>query len=149
MSLSLSSTVLLRFLWPVSPLRKSSHEEYDNALAWRLQVSGWRMVFLNKLALSKQALSLLLESRGLVAELEADVVQIVGQPGKVFPASLSNLLFRLHPTLLVLMPMAASTTQGRKPVQVVPVGAWRTYNTRILQKLTLRIESSGSWSLSV
>ncbi|MDQ2717293.1 MAG: ComEC/Rec2 family competence protein [Chloroflexota bacterium] len=109
-TITLGAQVTLQVLWPASPLHKSSSEEYDNTLVLRLVAPGLRLLLLGTTAMSRYALSGLLTA---IAPdyLQADIVQVVGEVGKSFPAELSAVLQAAHPALLVITPAALSAHQ--------------------------------------
>ncbi|MBA2287857.1 MAG: hypothetical protein H0W02_20470, partial [Ktedonobacteraceae bacterium] len=109
-TITLGAQVTLQVLWPVSPLHKSSSEEHDNTLVMRLVAPGLRLLLLGTAVMSRYALAGLLTA---IAPdyLQADVVQIVGETGKSFPAELNAVLQAAHPALLVITPAALSARQ--------------------------------------
>ncbi len=111
-TLFLGRQVELQVFWPPSPLHKGSNEELDNGLVVRLMVPGLRMLLLGSTALSKHALT------GLLADidssyLKADIVQVVAEVGKAFPAELSTILQVAKPSLVVITPAALSAKQRK------------------------------------
>ena len=72
-------------------LHKGSNEELDNALIARLVAPHFSMLLLGSAALSNYALSGLLTTID-PGYLKANVVQVVGEVGKAFPAELATIL---------------------------------------------------------
>jgi competence protein ComEC len=152
MSLPVGAETTLQILWPGAQLHRGSSEEIDNALALRLVTPGLRVLFLGVTALSKYALS------GMLSSLDpnffqADVVQIVGEPGKIFPAELATLLQLAHPALLVITPAALSPKQRKAGATTIIApspsieGSWQIIQTA--RTGTAEISSSpNGWNVS-
>ncbi len=103
--------VALQIFWPPT-LHKSSNEELDNGLVIRLVMPGLSVLFLGAAAMSKFALSGLLATIN-TSYLQADIVQVMGEAGKAFPAQLTTLLQETHSSRLIITP-AALTPKQRK-----------------------------------
>ncbi|HZU67089.1 MAG TPA: ComEC/Rec2 family competence protein [Ktedonobacteraceae bacterium] len=151
-TISIGSQVLLQVLWPPSPLHKSSDEALDNGLVMRLVAPGFRMLLLGVAALSKYALNGLASTLD-PSFLQANVVQIVGEAGKTFPAALSNILQLAHPSLLVITPamLSAKLRKAGQSSVISPApfaGApWRVIQTAQLDHVEITSSSNG-WNLS-
>lgn len=111
-TVAIGTQVSLQVLWPSSPLHKGVTEVLDNALSVRLVAPGLHILFLGTTALSKYALRGLLDT---IAPdyLQADIVQIVGETGKPFPAELSTILAVAHPSLLIVTPATLGAKQRK------------------------------------
>ncbi|HLH60606.1 MAG TPA: ComEC/Rec2 family competence protein [Ktedonobacteraceae bacterium] len=151
-TISIGSQVLLQVLWPPSPLHKSSDEELDNSLVMRLVAPGFQMLLLGVAALSKYALNGLASTLD-PSLLQANVVQVVGEAGKSFPASLSSILQMAHPSLLVITPamLSAKSRKAGQSSVITPApfagATWRVIQTAQLDHV--EISSSGNeWNLS-
>ncbi|MFL5586216.1 MAG: ComEC/Rec2 family competence protein [Ktedonobacteraceae bacterium] len=154
-TLFLGRQVELQVFWPPSPLHKGSNEELDNGLVVRLMAPGLRMLLLGATALSKHALT------GMLADidssyLKADIVQVVAEVGKAFPAELSTILQVAKPSLVVITPAALSAKQrkaGRtSPItslsQLFPGASYQIIQTA--QVGTLKIYTSNQrWAMNV
>jgi hypothetical protein len=85
--------------------------------------------------------------------LQANVVQIVGEAGKTFPAALSNILQLAHPSLLVITPamLSAKLRKAGQSSVISPApfaGApWRVIQTAQLDHVEITSSSNG-WNLS-
>lgn len=152
-SLSVGAETTLQIAWPGARLHKSSNEEIDNGLALRLVAPGLRVLFLGVTALSTYALSGMLSSLD-PGFFQADVVQIVGEPGKLFPAALATLLQLAHPALLVITPAALSAKQRKAGVTTIIApspsieGSWQIIQTA--RTGTAEISSSpNGWNVSL
>jgi len=153
--LSLGTQVELQVFWPSSPLHKGSNEELDNGLVVRLMAPGMRMLLLGATALSKYALT------GMLANidnsyLKADIVQVMAEVGKAFPAELSTILQVAKPSLVVITPPALSAKQrkaGRTSLitslsQLFPGASYQIVQTA--QVGTLKIYTSNQrWAMNV
>jgi competence protein ComEC len=111
MVVAVGTQVALQVFWPPS-LHKSSNEELDNGLVIRLVAPGLSILFLGAAAMSKFALAGLLATIN-ASYLQANIVQVMGETGKVFPAQLTTLLQESHAAQLIITP-AALTPQQRK-----------------------------------
>jgi competence protein ComEC len=152
-TLAIGTQVLLQVLWPTSHLHKGSSEALDNSLVFRLIAPGLRVLFLGAAALSPYALEGIMTGLD-PAYLQADIVQVVGEAGKAFPAALSSVLAAAHPSRLVITPAALSTKlrqMGYETIVTPPasrVASWQTFQTA--QVGTLEISSNDSqWNMSV
>ena len=151
-SIPIGSQLLLQVLWPPSPLHKSSDEELDNALVMRLIAPGFRMLLLGAAALSKYALNEIVSTVD-PGYLQANVVQIVGEAGKAFPAPLGSVLSLAHPSRLVITPamLSAALRKAGQSTVITPTPfagtSWQVVQTA--QVGTVVISSSGSgWTLN-
>lgn len=110
------------------------------------------MLLLGVTALSNYAL------RGLLTTIDqnyfqADVVQVVGEAGKTFPAELNAVLQLAHPSLIMITPAALSSKLRKTsaastilPPQFV-AGSWQVIQTA--QAGTVEISSSvGGWNIN-
>src|SRR6266849_4894448 len=143
---------MLQVLWPPSPLHKGSSEELDNALIMRLVAPHFSMLLIGSAALSKYALSGLLTSID-PGFLKANIVQVVGEVGKAFPAELSAILQLATPSVLLITPAAlssklskVSTTSTILPSQFV-VGSWQVIQTAQAGSTTISSNTSG-WNVN-
>jgi competence protein ComEC len=151
-SIPLGTQVTLQVLWPPSPLHQGTDEELDNALIMRLVAPHFSMLLLGVTALSNYALSGLLTTIDH-NYLQADVVQVVGEVGKTFPAELNAVLQLAHPSLIMITPAAlspklrkTSTASTILPPQFVD-GSWQVIQTA--QTGTMEISSSISgWNVT-
>ncbi len=151
-SIPLGTQVTLQVLWPSSPLHQGTDEELDNALIMRLVAPHFSMLLLGVAALSNYALSRLLTTIDH-SYLQADIVQVVGEAGKAFPAELSAILQLAHPSLIMITPAAlspklrkTSTASTILPPQFVD-GPWQVIQTA--QTGTMEISSSISgWNVN-
>jgi len=151
-SIPLGTQVSLQVLWPPSPLHNGANEELDNALIMRLIAPHFNMLLLGSSALSKYALSGLLTTVDH-SYLQANIVQVVGEVGKTFPAELSTVLQFASPSLLLITPAAlssklskAGTTSTILPPQFVNQ-SWQVIQTA--QVGTTGISSSASgWNVT-
>jgi competence protein ComEC len=151
-SIPLGTQVTLQVLWPPSPLHKGTDEELDNALILRLVAPHLSVLLLGAAALSNYALSGLLTAIDH-SYLQADVVQVVGEVGKAFPAELSTILQVAHPSMILITPAAVSSKQGNTgttssilPPQFVD-GSWQVIQTA--QAGTTEISSSiNGWNIT-
>ena len=111
-TIAVGSQVALQVFWPRSSLHKGGNEEVDNGLMVRLITPGLRLLFLGASAMSKYALN------GLLSDiapdyLQAEIVQVVAEVGKVFPTELSDLLQEVKPSVIVITPAALSAKQRK------------------------------------
>lgn len=147
----LGALVTFQVLWPVSPLHKSSQEDQDNGLALRVLAPGVSLLLLGDTSTSNYALD------GLQATIDprylsADIVQVVGEASKPFPASLPALLRVIHPSLVVVTPSSLSSKLRKSGASsVLPSlaaldGSWQFAQTA--QVGTLEISSDGqAWTM--
>lgn len=101
---SLGAYVTFQVFWPASPLHKSSQEGLDNGMVVRILAPGLHLLLVGDAALSKYALEDGILSTIDKSYLAADVVQLVGDAGKTYPAALNTLLAAAHPSLVVVTP---------------------------------------------
>ncbi len=156
MTIAVGSEVALQVFWPRLLLHKGSNEEIDNGLVVRLITPGLHILFLGGTAMSKYALA------GLLSDiapryLQADVVQVVAQVGKGFPAELSAVLQIVKPSLILITPGALSPKQRKQAASSVidPLPAilsagttWQTEQTA--QAGTIEIDCSNQrWGINV
>ena len=156
MTIAVGSEVALQVFWPRLLLHKGSNEEIDNGLVVRLITPGLHILFLGATAMSKYALA------GLLSDiapryLQADVVQVVAQVGKGFPADLSAVLQIVKPSLILITPGALSPKQRKQAASSVidPLPAilsagttWQIEQTA--QAGTIEIDCSNQrWGINV
>ena len=121
-TIALSSQVTLQILWPTSPLHKSSDEERDNGLIFRLNAPHLKILFLGAAAMSKYALTNLASSIA-PSDLQADIIQVVAEAGKPFPTGLGTIVQTAHPSYVIISPGGLSAKQrkaGLSPIIVLP-----------------------------
>lgn len=151
-SIPLGTQVTLQVLWPPSTLHPGTDEELNNALIMRLVTSHFSMLLLGVTALSHYALSGLLTTIDH-NYLQADVVQVVGEVGKTFPAELNAVLQLARPSLIMITPAAlspklrkTSTASTILPPQFVD-SSWQVIQTA--QTGTVEISSSiNGWNVN-
>ncbi len=148
---SLGAYVTFQVFWPASPLHKSSQEEVDNGMVVRLLAPGLRLLLVGDAALSKYALEDGILSTIDKSYLAADVVQLVGDTAKTYPAALNTLLAAAHPSLVVVTPAQLSPKMRKAGASSVLAslsfagGPWQVVQTA--QVGTFDISSSASgWS---
>jgi competence protein ComEC len=151
-SIPLGTQLTLQVLWPPSPLHKGSSEELDNALIMRLVAPHLSILLLGTAALSKYALSGLLTTIDH-GDLQANIVQVVGEVGKAFPTELSSILQLASPSLIIITPASLGSKQskvGTTSTILSPQfvnGPWQVIQTA--QVGTTGINSSASgWNVS-
>ncbi|HEU0003230.1 MAG TPA: hypothetical protein VFQ36_20125, partial [Ktedonobacteraceae bacterium] len=110
-----------------------------------------RMLLLSATSLSKYALT------GLLTTIDhhylaADVVQMIGDAGKAFPAELRTVLQVIHPSLVVISPAALSAKQRKAGASSVLTalqsisGTWQIAQTS--QRGTIEISSNANgWTM--
>lgn len=151
-SISISAGVALQILWP-QHLHKGSNEARDNSLIVRIQAPGVHTLLLGATAQSQYALT------GLLADLassylQADIVQIVGEINKTYPAALQGVLQKAHPTLLVVTPPSVRASQSKEgdPVASNPLPPTET-DCQVIQTAqtgTVEIESNADgWNMNI
>ena len=118
----------------------------------RLIAPGLRVLFLGAAALSKYALAELL-STVAPTNLQANIVQIMGETGKAFPAPLASLLQETHYSQLLITPAALTPRQrkaGATPVITsLPPDVQPDTVIQMAQVGTLAISSDGNgWSVN-
>src|SRR5579884_3740330 len=150
--ITLGSQLAFQVFWPSSPLHKGSAEELDNGLIVRLLAPGIRILLVGAAALSKHALEGL-ETTLDHHYLQANVVQIMGEVNKAFPAVLSDVLRLAHPTLLVITP-AAITGKLHKTVHStlvqapqVPGASWQVLQTAQTGSFDI-ISRDNNWNIA-
>jgi competence protein ComEC len=151
-SIPLGTQLTLQILWPPSSLHQGTSEELDNALIMRLVAPHFNMLLLGVAALSKYALNGLLTTINH-SYLQANIVQVVGEVGKIFPPELSTVLQLASPSLIMMTPAALSSKQRKAatPSTILPPqfveGPWQVIQTA--QTGTLEISSSISgWNIN-
>ena len=150
-TIPVGTEVALQIFWPSSPLHKSSNEELDNGLVIRLIAPGLSVLFLGAAAMSKYALSEL-ASTIAPSYLQANIVQVMGETGKAFPAELAPLLQETHYSRLLITPAALTPRQrkaGTNPlITSLPPGVASDTVIQTAQVGTLAISSNGNgWSV--
>ncbi|GAC1568058.1 MAG: DNA internalization-related competence protein ComEC/Rec2 [Ktedonobacteraceae bacterium] len=151
-TITLGTQVAMQVFWPTSPLHKGSEEAQDNGLIVRLLAPGLSMLLLGATALSKYALTGLLTTVAH-SNLTADVVQIIGEAGKAFPAELQAVLQTAHPSLVVISPATLSAKLRKTgAISVLAAslqalgGTWQFAQTA--QVGTIEISSNGrGWTM--
>lgn len=118
MTITLGTQVALQVLWPSSQLHKGSDEARDNALIVRLVSPGLHILLVGAAAASTHALS------GLLAtvppgDLQAEIVQVMGDASKPFSPELEAVLQQAHPSLLVITPAAVRSRQRKRSITSV------------------------------
>jgi ComEC/Rec2-related protein len=154
--ISIGSQVSLQVFWPRPILHKSSNEEVENGLVIRLIAPGLRLLLLGATALSKYALTGLLNDIA-PSYLQADIVQAVAEVGKVVPTELGAVLQAAHPSLLVITPAALSAklrkagmaTSALNPLPQLLAGAtWQTEQTALVGTIEVHTSNQG-WGMNV
>ncbi len=152
MVVAVGTQVALQVFWPPS-LHKSSREELDNSLVVRLVAPGLSILFLGAAAMSKFALAGLLATIN-ASYLQANIVQVMGETGKVFPAQLATLLQESHAARLIITPAALTPAQrkaGILPVMTsLPAGITpdEVIQTAQVGTMTISDENNG-WSVNL
>ena len=145
---ALGNQVSFQVLWPPAHLHKGSNETRDNALALRLLAPGLSMLLLNATALSAYILQALSASP-LPASLQAQIVQVTGEPGKSFPPALSAVLALARPSLLLVTatPVRKSKTNtvAASVSPVLPFGPWEVVQGGQIGSWELQSDTHG-WS---
>ncbi|MEO8954472.1 MAG: ComEC/Rec2 family competence protein [Ktedonobacteraceae bacterium] len=121
-TIMLGLQVTLQIFSPPSPLHKGSDEELDNGLLFRLSTPNFKMLFIGATAMSKYALTELLSTIA-PSYLQADIVQVVAEAGKDFPAALGTILQEVKPSYVVITPAGLSAKQrkaGTSPIITLP-----------------------------
>jgi len=110
------------------------------------------MLLLGSAALSKYALSGLLTTID-PGYLKANIVQVVGEVGKAFPAELSAVLQLASPSLIIITPAAlssklskANTTSTISPPQFVNE-PWQVIQTALAGTTTISSSANG-WNVN-
>lgn len=148
--ISLDNQIGFQVLWPLNPLHESSNETRDNALVLRLFAPGLSMLLLNSAAESAYALQTL--ASGTVSRvLLAQIVQVTGEQGNIFPSSLAPVLQIAHPSLLltILTPRrgmrGSATTGNATAASAVPTGSWEILHGERMSSLEIQSNIQG-WS---
>jgi competence protein ComEC len=151
-SIQLGTQASIQVLWPTIALHKGTNEELDNSLIMRLVAPHFSMLLLGSAALSSYALSGLLTTIN-PGYLQANIVQVVGEVGKAFPAELTHILQVVSPSLLIITPAAissklskAGTTSTILPSQYV-AGSWQVIQTAQAGSITISNSTSG-WNIN-
>ena len=97
-SIQIGTQISIQVLWPPRTLHKGNNEELDNSLIARLVAPHFSLLLLGSAALSSYALNGLLSTID-PGYLKANIVQVVGEVGKSFPAELTHLLELASPSL--------------------------------------------------
>ncbi|GCE25505.1 hypothetical protein KDA_09890 [Dictyobacter alpinus] len=123
-NITLDQHTQLQILWPTTQLH-ISNETRDNTLITRLNMSGLRILFLGAAAQSPYALTQLTTYTAKSA-LQANIIQIVGDPGKTLSSALITLLQKVQPTLLIITPPASqrqsqTTSTKSQPIHLPPL----------------------------
>jgi len=111
-TIAIGAQVTLQVFWPASPLHKGSNEELDNGLIFRLSTPHLSMLFLGASAMSKYALTGVLSTIA-PSFLQADIVQLVAEPGKIFPTELGTILQMAKPSYLIMTPVGLTAKQRK------------------------------------
>jgi ComEC/Rec2-related protein len=155
MTIPIDAEVVLQVLWPLH-LHKGSNEGRDNALIVRILAPGVRVLLLGAAAQSNYALT------GLGTDLasnylQAEIVQMVGEVNKPYPAALRSILQKAHPTVLIITPPLLRTKQNKGATannltpsrSVVPTGS----DCQVIQTSqtgTVEIKSTTiGWSMNI
>ena len=150
-TITLGTQLAMQVFWPALPLHKGSAENQDNGLVMRLLAPGLRMLLLGATSLSKYALTGLLTTVDH-HYLAADVVQMIGDAGKAFPAELHTVLQAIHPSLVVISPAALSAKQRKAGASSVLSalsaisGTWQIAQTAQTGTIALSSNASG-WTM--
>ena len=155
MTIPIDAEVALQVLWPLH-LHKGSDEGRDNALIVRILAPGVHVLLLGAAAQSNYALT------GLGTDLasnylQAEIVQMVGEVNKPYPAALRGILQKAHPTVLIITPPLLRTKQNKGATadnltpsrSVVPTGS----DCQVIQTSqtgTVEIKSTTiGWSMNI
>lgn len=111
-TIAIGAEVTLQVFWPTSPLHKGSNEELDNGLIFRLSTPHFSMLFLGASAMSKYALTGVLSTIS-PSFLRADIVQLIAEPGKVFPTELGTILQMAKPSYIIMTPVGLTAKQRK------------------------------------
>jgi len=151
-SIQIGTQISIQVLWPPKTLHKGSNEELDNSLIARLVAPHFSLLLLGSAALSSYALSGLLSTID-PGYLKANIVQVVGEVGKSFPAELTPLLELASPSLILITPAAlnsklhnVATTSTIVPSQLL-IGSWQVIQTAQAGTTTISSNNSG-WNVS-
>lgn len=145
--ITLGQQISLQVLWPPAHLHKSSNETRDNALIVRLLSPGLHLLLLDSATLSNYALQTL-PADIAPAYLQAGIVQITSEQGKAFPASLSNILTLIHPSLLLTTttPTRNSKSSANAGVPAPPTGPWQVVQSDQASQFELQSNARG-WNI--
>lgn len=155
-TIAVGSQVALQVFWPRPSLHKGGSEEVDNGLIVRLITPGMHLLFLGASAMSKYALN------GLLSDiapdyLQAEIVQVVAEVGKAFPAELSDLLQEVKPALIVITPAALSAKQRKNgtasvinplPLALSRGATWQIEQTAQVGTIEFNCSNQG-WGMNV
>ena len=151
-SIQLGTQASIQVLWPSIALHKGTNEALDNSMIMRLVAPHFSMLLLGSAALSSYALSSLLTSIN-PGYLQANIVQVVGEVGKAFPAELTHILPLASPSLLFITPASissklskAGTTSTILPSQFI-AGSWQVIQTAQAGSITISNSTSG-WNVN-
>ena len=151
-SIQIGTQISIQVLWPPRTLHKGNNEELDNSLIARLVAPHFSLLLLGSAALSSYALSGLLSTID-PGYLSANIVQVVGEVGKSFPAELTHLLEVASPSLILITPAAlrskinkVATTSTILPSQLMK-GSWQVIQTAQAGTTTISSNISG-WNIS-
>ena len=117
-TIAIGTQVSLQVFWPPAQLHKGSNEELDNGLIFRLSTANLSMLFLGASTMSKYALTNVLST---IAPnfLKADIVQLVAEPGKAFPAELGTILQIVKPSYVILTPVGLTAKQRKASISPI------------------------------
>ena len=151
-SIQIGTQLSIQVLWPPKTLHKGSNEELDNSLIARLVAPHFSLLLLGSAALSSYALNGLLSTID-PGYLKANIVQVIGEVGKSFPAELTSVLELASPSLILITPAALSpklhkvvTTTTILPSQLM-IGPWQVIQTAQAGTTTISNSASG-WNIS-
>ena len=150
--IQLGTQASIQVLWPTIALHKGTNEELDNSLIMRLVAPHFSMLLLGSAACSSYALSGLLTTID-PGYLQANIVQVVGEVGKAFPAELTHILQLASPALLLITPASISSKRSKSgtkstilPSQYV-AGSWQVIQTAQAGNITISNSTSG-WNVN-
>ncbi len=103
MTVTLGSQTILQVLWPTTLLHSSSDANRDSALVLHLLAPGLSLLLLGEASYSTYALNGVLNSIGS-NPTRADIVEVVGDVAKTFPAAMTQVMQIVHPTMLIVTP---------------------------------------------
>lgn len=149
-TLTIGALITVEVLWPTSELHRGSNEQRDNALILRLVTPGVRVLLLGTTAQSSYALTGLLQTVNRYS-LHAEVVQVIGESGKMFPEELEQVLQYAQPSFLVVTPASLNAKERKRnqsfsAPSLGTLSHWRPLLTA--QTGTLEVSSSTSgWTM--
>jgi competence protein ComEC len=153
MTITIGSQVALQVFWPQAQLHSGSDAEIDNGLIVRLVAPGLSMLLLGAASMSKYALEGLLSAIS-PTYLQADIVQLMAENGKVFPSQLSDVITAVHPSLLIVSPWALSGKQRKAGVSTTLTTLPSPLNNPLWQVIqtaqtgTIEVDDNGqSWEI--